>query len=438
MEITLSVVSYHRLSPSQDAVKTFDTQGGILGRSPQCDWLLPDPERVLSGQHARIAFEGGRFVIHDLSTNGLFINRSVTALGRGNSHPLAEGDLLTLGDYEVEVSLGGGKAAAVGIPLAASLPPVEAPMLRTAPEPIPASAALGSAPEPWRVSLESPFDAPQPEPRPARVDAVHPVSPLEEHFTPPAMKIPDEWQWQFDNALTTQPSETAPPAGGARGELALMDDKPAVAVAPAPVHSEPLAHRDPLEAFIDGLGLSRDQIPVDADHRWWFTVGCAMQQMCEGLLSQLRERASHRSGMRVQQTTFQMRENNPLKFSASVDELFHNLFNRKGGSFVSAEQAVRDAFADLKDHEQALLAGVKGAVLGVLQQLDPQSLAARPIARHPLGPLAPGYRHRQRWELYRNLHRDLVQEVNQQANGGCNEDFVKAYEARLKRRPGAR
>ena len=93
MDITLSVVSYHRLSPNQSSSKRFDRHGGTLGRSPQADWSLPDPERVVSAIHAKLLWCDGHYAIEDLSTNGLFINRNPQPLGRGNRQPLNDGDL---------------------------------------------------------------------------------------------------------------------------------------------------------------------------------------------------------------------------------------------------------------------------------------------------------------------------------------------------------
>ncbi|MEM8800736.1 MAG: FHA domain-containing protein, partial [Pseudomonadota bacterium] len=40
---------------------SFDRRGGSLGRAANCDWRLPDPERHISGCHAKIIFEGGCF-----------------------------------------------------------------------------------------------------------------------------------------------------------------------------------------------------------------------------------------------------------------------------------------------------------------------------------------------------------------------------------------
>jgi type VI secretion system protein ImpI len=79
MLLELSVLSYHRLSPRQVAVKRFDAAGGSLGRSEQADWYLPDPERVVSGVHALISYINDAFTITDKSTNGLFVNRAVEA-----------------------------------------------------------------------------------------------------------------------------------------------------------------------------------------------------------------------------------------------------------------------------------------------------------------------------------------------------------------------
>jgi type VI secretion system protein ImpI len=53
MELLLEIVSYHRLSPEQVITKDV-TETLTLGRSDVCDWHMPDPEKVVSGTHARI------------------------------------------------------------------------------------------------------------------------------------------------------------------------------------------------------------------------------------------------------------------------------------------------------------------------------------------------------------------------------------------------
>ena len=67
-----------------------------LGRGPANDVVLPDES--VSGQHCRIRPETGRFVLHDLeSTNGTFVNGR-----RVGRHPLAEGDVIRIGETSIE------------------------------------------------------------------------------------------------------------------------------------------------------------------------------------------------------------------------------------------------------------------------------------------------------------------------------------------------
>ncbi len=103
MDITFKVVSYHRLSPDQEPEKTFSRCNVTMGRSLDNDWVLPDPERIISGQHAMISYSNGEYYISDTSTNGLFINNSQNALGQGNQVKLNSGDHITMGEYELDV-----------------------------------------------------------------------------------------------------------------------------------------------------------------------------------------------------------------------------------------------------------------------------------------------------------------------------------------------
>ncbi|WP_300581351.1 type VI secretion system-associated FHA domain protein TagH, partial [uncultured Pseudoalteromonas sp.] len=104
MEVILNVTSYHRLSPEIDAKKVVKNEL-TFGRSEQCDWYLPDPEKVISGRHGKIVKETDGFYVYDYSTNGLFVNFSVSPLGKENKHRLSDGDVFTIGDYQIESTI---------------------------------------------------------------------------------------------------------------------------------------------------------------------------------------------------------------------------------------------------------------------------------------------------------------------------------------------
>jgi predicted component of type VI protein secretion system len=119
MPVTLRVVGRRAESLGALSRWTFGAQGGSIGRAADNDWVLPDPDRLLSNYHAQIEADGTDVRIVDLSTNGIFLNGAREALGRGQSHKLADGDRLRLGPYRVEVSL---TAVAPSRPASAPLP----------------------------------------------------------------------------------------------------------------------------------------------------------------------------------------------------------------------------------------------------------------------------------------------------------------------------
>lgn len=75
-----------------------------IGRGPANDLVLPDPDRMLSKSHCVIEDQGGNVVVIDLSTNGTFLNYSKVALGPVPT-PLSNGDVLTLGLFELVVNI---------------------------------------------------------------------------------------------------------------------------------------------------------------------------------------------------------------------------------------------------------------------------------------------------------------------------------------------
>jgi len=75
-----------------------------IGRGPSNDWVLDDPERLLSKTHCILAVEGSRYVLNDVSTNGVFMNGSREPTRRDSRVFLTDGDQFRLGDYTVNVA----------------------------------------------------------------------------------------------------------------------------------------------------------------------------------------------------------------------------------------------------------------------------------------------------------------------------------------------
>lgn len=88
-----------------------------LGRGPANDIVLPDPERQLSKSHCVIEDHNGNIVIVDFSTNGTFLNYAKTPLGRIPT-PLNNGDILSIGPYELMVEIATAMPPPIPDPLA--------------------------------------------------------------------------------------------------------------------------------------------------------------------------------------------------------------------------------------------------------------------------------------------------------------------------------
>src|SRR5271165_3421458 len=105
MALRLRVVSEHATRLGEQSTKVFGVHGGTIGRSTDNEWILPDPERYLSGKHVRVDFRAGTYVLVDTSSNGTYINGAQVPLGKYRDYQRKDGDYVRLGEYELLVSI---------------------------------------------------------------------------------------------------------------------------------------------------------------------------------------------------------------------------------------------------------------------------------------------------------------------------------------------
>jgi len=105
MQLRMTVSSVQAPSLGPDGCATFRLRGGTIGRARDNDWILPDPERIVSSHHARIHYDQGVYAIEDTSSNGTSLNREDNVLPKGKKVPLTHGDILYIGEYAVQVEL---------------------------------------------------------------------------------------------------------------------------------------------------------------------------------------------------------------------------------------------------------------------------------------------------------------------------------------------
>ncbi|SEA18567.1 type VI secretion system-associated FHA domain protein TagH [Alkalimonas amylolytica] len=415
MWLELSVVSYHRLSPRLKTVMRFEASGGTIGRSEQASWQLADPERIVSGLHASVGSDGQGFYIEDLSTNGLFINNSSELIGKGNRRFLKLHDTLLLGDYELQVSAielrqtadstaapghaRHGEVAAVGAPFSAASSGADfhgVMMSEAAP-----------------LVVHSSHDAVD-----SQLDDFFHVQPL----------IPDDWS----NDIDQHPSSSGQSAELAFSAVTIPLDGAASGM-PETDDAFSVSEQKKIQAFMDGLQLTPEQMQLlnHSEHSWQ-QLGEALRASLDGLMAMMRARSKVKNSLRVNQTTFQARENNPLKFSASFEDVFHTLFASSNTGFLTPKQAVHSAFQDMSKHEVALLDASRAAMQALLTRISPESIRRKDVGSGVLDKLSSLHAKARHWAIYELYHQELTEQLAKNTQRGFSDDFIDAYEQSIK------
>lgn len=82
-------------------VAQFGPTGGTIGRADTNTLVLDDPDRTVSRVHAQVLCRNGQYFIVDRGSNPMQSNGQ--PLGAGNEAPLADGDRLVIGGFELIV-----------------------------------------------------------------------------------------------------------------------------------------------------------------------------------------------------------------------------------------------------------------------------------------------------------------------------------------------
>ncbi|TBU76041.1 type VI secretion system-associated FHA domain protein TagH [Phytopseudomonas daroniae] len=496
MPLRLVITTYHKLTPGQRAEVELDRGELKIGRSVGNDWVLPDPERLVSSQHCVIQYRDGIYYITDTSTNGVILQNAGTRLRRGSSEPLEDGEVLKIGEYEIRAQISGIALASAPAPSGATddpfnsfeallnrsaqpleMPPVNAPAASVTPSPrrdspfdtkpdlfdfLSPPAAVAPSVSDHLPAQHHDFRPPRPsQPAAPAIDTAAPP-------TPPASVIPADWDPFADLQAASAPPIPDPFAETPRGEAVAVPDSfaelppmPAVEIpaftadeplvqplpvvepivapqpAPAPAPAAPAADDGELmEAFLRGAGLQQLRLDRAAAAAQMEAIGRSYRLMVEGLIDVLRARASLKGEFRMAQTMIQPIQNNPLKFAPNVDEALLLLLRHDNQAFMAPDQAVGESFDDLRAHQLALMAGVQAAIKHLLARFEPSELEGRLNKPSGLSALLPNGRRAHYWELFTELYATISQEAEDGFQELFGREFSRAYEEHIARLRG--
>jgi type VI secretion system protein len=147
----------------------------------------------------------------------------------------------------------------------------------------------------------------------------------------------------------------------------------------------------------------------------------------------LRARSDLKNEFRMRHTQISARENNPLKFSGQVDEALEHLVFNQGTGFLPPEAAFQEAFQDIKDHQIAMVVGMRAAFESLLRRFDPEQLEQRVIKGKKLGNLLPVNRKANCWDRYEEWYAEIAAAADDDFQGVFGDEFTRAYEEQVAR-----
>jgi predicted component of type VI protein secretion system len=384
MPLELKIVSENADLVGDDAVREYYESGGTIGRSLHNDWILPDPDRFISGRHATIDFKGGMYYLADTSSNGVYVNNEVEPIGKGNPRRLFDGDRLRMGDFEIKVSIDSGESLAMPLDEEPSVAPdnieqfVDEDSLRTGMQMLEEDEITGD--EEFQSVLfggNKKKNEPEPEAEPR-----------------PEIKI-------------------EVPGKGADSQ------------------SVDVTAEDLFDSFLDGLGVSRVELHPSVNRpEMMLTAGQVLREFVEGTTNLLTSRANLKNTFRLDQTTVLPRHNNPMKFSENTNDLLKQLLIGGEGEYLGAQDSIREVCSDLINHQNAFLDAMNSAFIEFADRFDPDEL--REGFDRTMGKKLFRLSNKSKyWQLYCDLYPIITEKGGGRFPQMFGEEFVKAYERQV-------
>ena len=425
----------------------FGHNGGTIGRSLESDWVLPDGQRYLSSRHASIDFRSGSYYVVDTSTNGVYVNDGEQPVGRGNPQRLFTGDRIRIGEYEMSVEITDEDDTRETLTDDRHVDPVS--KAQRVPPPDPTRADMVAPHEITAVGIEMLIS------EEAEIGQIQRLQQSERRE--PAARGRRRRRCKRNRKPSRRPRRSAPsrrraaapkrpepPPVSAAARVTPPRPPPVSAAAPpsppkpaatAPV-AKPTASAPPpaavatpasLDAFFRGAGLQPQRLDDKQAEQVLHRLGQLMREVVLGVTENLHLRAEQKNVMRVPTTTIQPQNNNPLKFSASVEEALNNLLFRDSAEYLSAVDAVRETFGDIKQHQQHLLAAMRTAVVDYVGRLDPEELESK-VSNGRAGALINAANKLKYWDLFKDLYQVVSQHQPGQFPHQFIEELARAYE----------
>jgi type VI secretion system protein ImpI len=443
MGLTLRIENQTSLPDGGPLSVSIQGKRGIdIGRDQYLDWTLPDPSRFISGKHCEVRWHDGGYWLHDISTNGTFLDGADSRMRE--PHRLRNGDRFAIGHYIIVAAIDGegdGEGADDGSkppsphappsyedlwnPVGEAAPPIDPKQLKAArdlkpvrpdflnwaidvpdpdtpsspPRPSSGERRPGREPAPWGAAPAPATDdwaqgTPRPPPPPP--EAIPVPSPRR----PVWVSSEPEGPWAAEPAAVhpaaapPAPPEAATNASAAAHAFAATSGRPASVSA-----TQNAAMADFVRLFARGAGLPEDTFAASDPAELAEQLGQLMRLVAENVKQLLEARqTAKRLSRSSNQTTVQALNNNPLKFAPAEDAL-RIMFGPPTRSYLDARRTFAQSFDDLKSHQVKTFSAMQHALRLMLGEFDPDVIENTTAGDRGLAGMV-GSRKARLWDIY--------------------------------------
>ncbi len=358
MALRLEVLSDHSKLLGESSSIVIGVGGGSFGRAHDNDWVLPDPQRYLSGHHGRIHFRQGAFYLEDLSTNGVYVNGGTLPVSRTGPHAIKDGDVLRFGEYEVRAVVDAAETTNATSSL----------MRRTG----------------MSTSVE-------------RVTPVR-VGGAEEDLGA---------SLNFDALIHADGGSETPLPIGARSDATAARLQRLRSAARARLEGQAPQLQDlrsSLHAFCRGAGIDATRLPPDAELRLLHVAGQLFREVLLGLQDLSRERAEFQNRYRVDAPeTATLAADAPALSRLGTDGYLQRLLDGHDRRELDALVLIREELKAAVAHDAALTQAMPEAFRAFIAHLAPEEIQSRFDNAGARSARATP------WDLYAEIYRNLTQ-----------------------------
>lgn len=223
--------------------------------------------------------------------------------------------------------------------------------------------------------------------------------------------------------ITIRPKPAAPPVAA---PVAQPPVAPAAQARPATAGDQAAL----IAALREGLGLP--QLPIESlTPEFMRLLGQLVHEATRGTVDLLVARAALKREIRAEVTMIVAKENNPLKFSPTVEVALGHLTSPPQRGFLPPARAMREAYDDLRAHQFAFVAGMRAALEGVLKRFDPAVLEGKLTQKSVLASVLPAARKARMWDVFTVLYSQISAEASDDFHELFGKEFLRAYEAHI-------